>query len=132
MNLNLNFAKQNKVGNYGAVSFQNGGLNSVTGMVFDGNSNHVTTNLDGDCTDSTLGVKSLDVLNVRYVVREWVGSWWKGACFRKVRQKVVLDDISIRLKSGEITAILGNSGKYTCYLYRSTTEDDFICRYFKI
>lgn len=103
--MNVSFAKHNKVGSYGAVNFENVGFDN---MVYDGNKNQITPN---SSNGHDTGVKSLDVLNVKYVVREWVGSWWKGACFRRVREKVVLDDISLRLKSGEITAILGNSGK---------------------
>lgn len=128
--MNVNFAKQNRVGDYGTVnvSFQIAGLNSVTGMVFDRTKGQVSEIVDPSAGSSP-GERSLDVLNVRYVVREWVGSWWKGACFRKTRRKVVLNDISLRLRAGEITAVLGNSGtlvkntsKYKCYIFSFTTK----------
>jgi ABC-type glutathione transport system ATPase component len=53
---------------------------------------------------------TLNISDVTYVVREYVGPWWNGACFRKTRRKTVLQNISLQVKSGEITAILGNSG----------------------
>lgn len=53
---------------------------------------------------------SLSLLNINYEVKERIGPWWKGAIFRKVIHKQVLKEISIHLKSGQITAILGNSG----------------------
>ena len=54
---------------------------------------------------------TLSVIGLTYVVKEWVGPWWKGACLRKQRRKVVLNDVTMQLKTGQITAILGNSGK---------------------
>lgn len=62
-------------------------------------------------TSITYLEKSLDVLNLTGVVKEYLGPWWKGACCRKSRERVVLNDISLSLKAGQITAILGNSGK---------------------
>ncbi|XP_053377061.1 ATP-binding cassette sub-family G member 5-like [Mercenaria mercenaria] len=53
---------------------------------------------------------TLNVADVSYVVQEYVGPWWTGACLRKTRRKTVLQNISLQVKSGEITAILGNSG----------------------
>lgn len=54
---------------------------------------------------------TLNIDNVGYVVNVRHGPWWKGACFRKVRKKTVLSNISMQVKAGKITAILGNSGK---------------------
>lgn len=56
--------------------------------------------------------RCLDVLHVKCKVRERVGPWWKGACLRAVREKVILNDVSARFKNGEVTAILGTSGKF--------------------
>ena len=53
---------------------------------------------------------SLSIVSVTYVVKEWLGPWWKGACFRKQHQKVVLSDVTMQMKTGQITAVLGNSG----------------------
>ena len=56
---------------------------------------------------------TLSVLNVSYVVKERVGSWWKGACLRRIRHKIVLRDACMHMKGGQITAVLGGSGTYT-------------------
>lgn len=53
---------------------------------------------------------TLSVLNVSYVVKERIGPWWKGACLRRIKHKIVLRDASMHMKSGQITAILGGSG----------------------
>lgn len=53
---------------------------------------------------------TLSIIGLNYTVREWVGPWWKGACLRKQRKKLVLNDITMQLKTGQITAVLGNSG----------------------
>lgn len=53
---------------------------------------------------------TLSVLNVSYVVKERVGPWWKGACLRRIKHKIVLRDVSMHMKTGQITAILGGSG----------------------
>lgn len=53
---------------------------------------------------------TLNLLEVNYEVKERVGPWWKGACFRKQRKKTVLRDVTMQLKSGLLTAILGSSG----------------------
>ncbi|KAH3859051.1 ATP-binding cassette sub-family G member 5-like isoform X2 [Dreissena polymorpha] len=53
---------------------------------------------------------TLSVLNVCYVVKERVGPWWKGACLRRIRHKLVLRDACMHLKSGQLTAVLGGSG----------------------
>ena len=56
---------------------------------------------------------TLSIIGLNYTVKEWIGPWWKGACLRKQRKKIVLNDITMQLKSGQITAILGNSGNYS-------------------
>ena len=56
---------------------------------------------------------TMSIIGLNYTVKEWIGPWWKGACLRKQRKKKVLTDITMQLKSGQITAILGNSGKLT-------------------
>ncbi|KAJ8308060.1 hypothetical protein KUTeg_012934 [Tegillarca granosa] len=53
---------------------------------------------------------SLNLLGVNYEVKERVGSWYKGACFRPIRKKKVLRDITIQLRGGQLTALLGSSG----------------------
>ncbi|VDI50556.1 ATP-binding cassette sub-family G member 5-like isoform X1 [Mytilus galloprovincialis] len=53
---------------------------------------------------------TLNLLNISYNVSEFLGPWWKGACFRQKKQKRVLNDINIQFRSGELTAILGSSG----------------------
>ena len=53
---------------------------------------------------------TLDVRDVTYEVQEWQGSWWKGCCLRQRRQKDVLKDVTARMESGQLTAVLGNSG----------------------
>jgi ABC-type polysaccharide/polyol phosphate transport system ATPase subunit len=45
-----------------------------------------------------------------YNIKEFVGPWWKGACFRQRRTKTVLNNINVQFCSGELTAILGSSG----------------------
>ena len=98
---------------YGSISyanettFQNG--NSVR---FNAKTNQVSPVKEfTEVSLSPQDVRStLNVSNVTYVVREYVGPWWKGACLRKTRRKTVLENISLQVKSGEITAILGNSG----------------------
>lgn len=59
---------------------------------------------------------TLNLLEVNYEVKERVGPWWKGACFRKQRKKTVLRDVTMQLKSGLLTAILGSSGSVTLVL----------------
>lgn len=57
---------------------------------------------------------TLNLLNISYDVSEFLGPWWKGACFRQKKQKRVLNDINIQFRSGELTAILGSSGTFCC------------------
>ncbi|XP_045159980.2 ATP-binding cassette sub-family G member 5-like [Mercenaria mercenaria] len=98
--------KSNNLGSYGSTAFSSpNGFPGAKGMHFDKNSNKVSP-----ITDAPVGQSTLNVSNVFYVVKEWVGPWWTGACFRKTRRKIVLRDISLQVKAGEITAILGNSG----------------------
>ncbi|KAK3094013.1 hypothetical protein FSP39_022934 [Pinctada imbricata] len=60
--------------------------------------------------EERMATPTLNLLNVNYEVTERIGPWWKGACLRRKRRKTVLHDITIQLKSGLLTAILGNSG----------------------
>ena len=53
----------------------------------------------------------LDVSHVTYTVKERLGGWYQGCCLREKVEKVVLDDVSLRASGGEVTALLGNSGK---------------------
>lgn len=78
----------------------------VKGMYYDKDNDTVLP-----ITDKRPPKSALTVSNVGYVVKEWAGPWWKGSCFKKARRKLVLKDISFQVKAGEITAILGNSGK---------------------
>lgn len=105
---------------YGSTrnGYQNGGY---SGTVFEGNIREDSLSVSTHKVSKY--EKHLDVKNVSYVVKEWVGPWWKGACLRKTRRKRVLNDVSIRLTSGEITAILGNSGGY--YFF----AQHFFCHY---
>lgn len=96
----------NNLSNYGSTAISSG-YPGAKGMHFDKNRSivsPVTEELSE--TQSTLNIS-----HISYVVREWVGPWWTGVCFRKTRKKNVLKDISLQVKAGEITAILGNSGK---------------------
>ncbi|KAL3872733.1 hypothetical protein ACJMK2_035937 [Sinanodonta woodiana] len=54
--------------------------------------------------------RTLSLHHVSYVVKQGAGPWWKGACLRPVISKTVLNQITMQLKSGQITALLGNSG----------------------
>lgn len=54
---------------------------------------------------------ALNLKDITYTVEEYIGRWWQGACFRKKRSKRVLDNVTTQFRSGEITAILGSSGK---------------------
>ncbi|XP_052766024.1 ATP-binding cassette sub-family G member 5-like [Mya arenaria] len=105
--MHLNIAEEGRLKNYGATSvgYQNGGYSGTE---------YTTSEFTDQIPKPEHSVKDtfkyLDVYNVNYEVKEWVGPWWKGACFRKIRHKQVLNNVTLRLKSGEITAILGNSG----------------------
>ena len=88
--------------------------NSNTTSVFDVPVNYVL----GRCTfgefddDDEPTTPTLSVLNVSYIVKERVGPWWKGACLRRIRHKIVLRDVCMHMQGGQLTAILGASGKY--------------------
>ena len=60
---------------------------------------------------------TLNINDLSYAVTEYQGRWWKGACFRTKKVKQILKNVHMCLKSGEIAAVLGNSGKYACYLH---------------
>ncbi|ELT88926.1 hypothetical protein CAPTEDRAFT_142325 [Capitella teleta] len=53
---------------------------------------------------------SLSVLGLTYIVKRWEGSWWKGCCMRPRMVKSVLTNVSMHVSSGQLTALLGNSG----------------------
>lgn len=90
--------------NYGSVAYKNETLFQHSGRV------PIQTNtVSPENTGSNIQ-RALSVSDVTYVVKEYVGPWWRGACFRKTKRKTVLKNISLHVKAGEITAILGNSG----------------------
>ena len=106
--------------NFEAFSFQNNmestELEPQSTSIFD--LNYVLngcSNLSPDIEeDERAASPTVNMLNVNYEVTEWIGPWWKGACFRRQRKKTVLRDITVQLKSGLLTAILGNSGDMLC------------------
>ncbi|KAJ3610653.1 hypothetical protein NHX12_022745 [Muraenolepis orangiensis] len=53
---------------------------------------------------------SLGVSNVSYTVSERAGPWWDVPSFRKRRTRLILNEVSLHVNSGEILGILGNSG----------------------
>ena len=75
--------------------------------------------------DERAASPTVNMLNVNYEVTEWIGPWWKGACFRRQRKKTVLRDITVQLKSGLLTAILGNSGDMLCLNFESGLTSTF-------
>ena len=79
----------------------------VVGSCFNFQSPKVNTAEDSVPHDSVLSI-----IRLNYTVKQWVGPWWKGACLRKQLEKRVLNDITMQIKSGQITAILGNSGNH--------------------
>jgi ABC-type multidrug transport system fused ATPase/permease subunit len=98
--------QSNSLGSYGSTAYaEPNGFIRANGMHFDTKDDKVTPISGVSTVQSTLNIS-----NVCYVVKEWVGPWWTGACFRKTRRKIVLRDISLQVKTGELTAILGNSG----------------------
>ncbi|XP_076095553.1 ATP-binding cassette sub-family G member 5-like [Mytilus galloprovincialis] len=84
-------------------------------------------------------VPTLNLLNINYDIKQYVGPWWKGACFRKRQTKTVLSNINVQFKSGEMTAILGSSGsgktslldvissRYTGKLYGKVYFNNYLC-----
>ena len=103
---------------------------SVTGVYFHYNSDSETVRplreLNGRAGASVDAEKptrhSLDVKGVSYTVKYREGAWWRGACLRKQQQRHILRDVTLRVNSGSVTAVLGNSGKQTqSQLNRATT-----------
>ncbi|KAL4238380.1 hypothetical protein ACF0H5_003089 [Mactra antiquata] len=108
--MDLRFYEKDNKGYYGSVSetLQNAGdgrLKESENQISKFENSSVKSDAELDCGRSTL-----NIYNVGYVVKEWVGPWWKGACLRKVKKKTVLRNISLQVKEGKMTAILGNSG----------------------
>lgn len=93
-------------GYYGSVSETLHNANSAD--------NDILTASGKPDSEINCGGSTLNIYNVGYVVKERVGPWWEGACFRKIKKKTVLRHISIQVTAGRMTAILGNSGKFTC------------------
>ncbi|XP_067682300.1 ATP-binding cassette sub-family G member 5-like [Haliotis asinina] len=62
------------------------------------------------CENDKTSAGIVSIRDVSYTVKEWMGPWWKGACFRERRQRKVLKNISMLLESGKMTAIIGSSG----------------------
>ena len=56
-------------------------------------------------------IPTLNLLNVQYEVKTRIGPWWRGGPCRPFRTKTVLRDFTAQFNGGEITAILGSSGK---------------------
>lgn len=109
MDVRLNIGSP--AGNYGSVAFTNETMfQTGRGISLASNRNQVSTvNTEGEIQNTSYQ-SALSVSDVTYVVKEYVGPWWKGACFRRTRRKTVLKNVSLQVKAGEITAILGNSG----------------------
>lgn len=106
MDINRSFNPYGYTRNYGAVDTSNhNGYQNATGMLFDSSKNRVSPIKDLQNREGNLNIQ-----NLNYKVTEFVGPWWTGACLRRRKSKHVLRDISLQVKSGEITAILGNSG----------------------
>jgi len=55
---------------------------------------------------------SLVMKNIDYCVKKRTGPWWKGCCLRPIEQKHILKKVNVKFESGELTAILGSSGKF--------------------
>lgn len=72
----------------------------------------------------------LDIKNVSYTVKERIGKWWKGLCFRKTREKAILNKLTFRVQSGEVTAILGNSGMLSDYSF-VTVNSIIFCKIYE-
>ena len=91
--------------------------NNVTAVYFRSKSDAMTLPMTSqagavDVTKETVKSRCLDVDGVSYSVKLREGAWWKGACFRKQQERHILRDVTLRVRSGGITAILGNSGRY--------------------
>ncbi|KAL5008328.1 hypothetical protein ScPMuIL_013909 [Solemya velum] len=69
------------------------------------------TTIDHDEEEDDLEtVPTLNILHVSYEIKERIGPWWKGFCFRQKRSRTVLNDVSFKFPIGELTGILGSSG----------------------
>jgi hypothetical protein len=68
-------------------------------------------------------IPTLNLLNVSYEITEYIRPWWTGACFRQKQKKIVLNDISCQFRSGELTAILGSSGKYNMHCLKQKSPN---------
>lgn len=53
--------------------------------------------------------EGLQVQDVTYTVAE--SPWWEGCCGRTKRIKPILQGVSLCVKRGQLTALLGNSGE---------------------
>ncbi|XP_012940212.1 ATP-binding cassette sub-family G member 5 [Aplysia californica] len=53
---------------------------------------------------------ALNVVGLSYEVKERPGQWWNGSCFRKPRKLQILRNLCMTFRSGELTALVGNSG----------------------
>ncbi|KAK7477475.1 hypothetical protein BaRGS_00031299 [Batillaria attramentaria] len=61
----------------------------------------------------TLGgenVATLALQDVQYRVKYRSGPWWRGACFRKLHVKHVLNDVNMALPAGQLIGLVGSSG----------------------
>lgn len=66
---------------------------------------------EGVCSIRNRGAENkLSLVGITLKVTYREGSWWKGCCLRNKISKDVLEDINLQLTSGQLTAILGNSG----------------------
>jgi hypothetical protein len=41
-------------------------------------------------------IPTLNLLRINYNIKEFVGPWWKGACFQQRRTKTVLSNINVQ------------------------------------
>ena len=68
----------------------------------------VTVNSDQEVVSD----RSLSVLGCTYIVQGYHDPWWKGCCCRVQHQRAVLQNVSMHLRAGEVTGIMGNSGEF--------------------
>ncbi|KAK6182449.1 hypothetical protein SNE40_010141 [Patella caerulea] len=68
-------------------------------------------------------VPRLNIVNLSYTVKTKPGAWYTGACFKSAPERKVLKNIDMSLNSGEVTAIIGNSG-----CGKTTLLDVIACR----
>nr|KAG5692505.1 hypothetical protein BaRGS_018710 [Batillaria attramentaria] len=55
-------------------------------------------------------VATLALQDVQYRVKYRSGPWWRGACFRKLHVKHVLNDVNMALPAGQLIGLVGSSG----------------------